>query len=108
MSRKVRLVIYKSSRSCVNASIIVRHRNVEKLKRKFKGSADDWETLLSHFLLQKQLEGDGAKLLENVRMVYTLKGENIEITIQQDVKGIKASQIRTPPDETSPPVSGLS
>ncbi|KAF2443409.1 hypothetical protein P171DRAFT_432673 [Karstenula rhodostoma CBS 690.94] len=70
----------------------ISHRNISKLKHKFKGTADEWEQVLSHFLLQKQPEGDGAKLLENVRMVYTLKGDNIEITIQQDVKGIKVNQ----------------
>ncbi|KAJ4348753.1 uncharacterized protein N0V89_010131 [Didymosphaeria variabile] len=73
----------------------ISHRNISKLKHKFKGTAEEWEQVLSHFLLEKQPEGDAAKLLENVRMVYALKGENIEITIQQDVKGIKASHTST-------------
>ncbi|KAL1602430.1 hypothetical protein SLS60_005846 [Paraconiothyrium brasiliense] len=78
----------------------ITHRNISKLKHKFKGTAEEWEEVLSHFLLQKQPEGDAAKLLESVRMVYALKGENIEITIQQDVKGIKASHTRTAPGVT--------
>lgn len=75
--------------------IPVSHRTVADLRHKFKGSLDDWEALLSHFLLQKQLQSDGAKLLENVRMVYALKNDSIEIIIQQDIKGIKASQTTT-------------
>ena len=89
---KVRLNIFMSFPSCFDTLIIVTHGNIAKLKHKFKGTPDEWEQVLSHFLLQKQPEADGAKLLENVRMVYALKGDNIEITIQQDVKGIKASQ----------------
>ena len=71
--------------------IPVSHRTIADLRHKFKGSLDDWETLLSHFLLQKQPEADGAKLLESVRIVYALKNDNIDIIIQQDIKGIKAS-----------------
>lgn len=67
------------------------------MKHKFKGSAEDWEEVLSHFLLQKQPEPHSANLLDNVRMVYALKGDNIEITFQQDVKGIKASKTRVSP-----------
>lgn len=79
----------------------ITHRNISKLKHKFKGTAEEWEEVLSHFLLQKQPEGDAAKLLESVRMVYALKGENIEITIQQDVKGIKVNlgEILLPRDD---------
>ena len=75
--------------------IIVSHRNIPKLKRKFKGTADEWEQILSHFLLQTQPAGDD-RLLQNVRMVYALKPDSIEMTIQQDVKGIKASQTTRP------------
>ncbi|KAL5390351.1 hypothetical protein DPSP01_001921 [Paraphaeosphaeria sporulosa] len=79
----------------------ISHRNISKLKHKFKGTADEWEQVLSHFLLQKQPAGDNAKLLENVRMVYALKGDNIEITIQQDVTGIKMNlgEILLPRDD---------
>lgn len=83
-----------SFRSFFDASTIVSHRNISQLKRKFKGTADEWEEVLSHFLLQKQPEGTKAQLLEHVRMVYALKGDDIEITIQQNVKGIKASRTR--------------
>ncbi|KAF1965878.1 hypothetical protein BU23DRAFT_560735 [Bimuria novae-zelandiae CBS 107.79] len=79
----------------------ISHRNISKLKHKFKGSAEDWEAVLSHFLLQKVPEGDSARLLEHVRMVYALKSEGIEITIQQDVKGIKVNlgEILLPKDD---------
>lgn len=96
MSPKVRFNRLMPRHSFVDAFVIVSHRNISKLKQKFKGTADEWELVLSHFLLQQQPEGDGAKLLQNVRMVYALKGENIDITIQQDVKGIKESRTRSP------------
>ena len=92
MSRKVRLYRLASFRSSFDASSIVSHHNISKLKHKFKGPADDWETILSHFLLQKQPGADDAKLLDNVRMVYALKDDSIDIIVQQDVKGIKASR----------------
>lgn len=78
--------------SCFDPSFLVSHGTISALRHKFKGSAEDWEAILSHFLLQKQPEGDAAKVLENVRVVYALKGDNIEIIIQQDIKGIKVSQ----------------
>jgi hypothetical protein len=85
-----------SFRPLFDASITVAHHNIAKLKHKFKGTPDEWEQVLSHFLLQKQPEGDTAKLLDNVRIVYALKGETVEIVIQQDVKGIKAGQTGAP------------
>ncbi|KAF2250491.1 hypothetical protein BU26DRAFT_264273 [Trematosphaeria pertusa] len=79
----------------------IKHRNIAKLKHKFKGTDHEWETVLFHFLLQKQPEGDGARILENVRMVYALKGDNIEISVRQDVKGIKVTlgEILLPRDD---------
>ncbi|KAF2016491.1 hypothetical protein BU24DRAFT_422829 [Aaosphaeria arxii CBS 175.79] len=68
----------------------IRHRDIGKLKKhNFKGSDQDWETLLSYFLLQKQPEGDQAKVLDDVRVAYTIKAEKLEITIHKDVQGIK-------------------
>jgi hypothetical protein len=102
MSRTVRSKRLASFRPLFDASITVSHRNISKLKHKFKGTPEEWEQLLSHFLLQTQPEEDTAKLLENVRMVYALKGGNVEIVIQQDVKGIKASQTSTPLERLVP------
>ncbi|KAF1945292.1 hypothetical protein EJ02DRAFT_369615 [Clathrospora elynae] len=69
----------------------ITHRNLAKLKHKFKGSDDEWVTVLSHFLLQKQPESGQAGILHGVRMVYTLKKDNLELTFRQDVQGIKVT-----------------
>ncbi len=69
----------------------VKQRDLPKLIQKFKGSDAEWEAVLARFLLQKQPSPDQAKLLEGVRMVYTLKKDNLEISIRQDIQGIKAS-----------------
>jgi hypothetical protein len=59
------------------------------LKRKFKGTDDEWATVLSHFLLQQPPEEGYAGILDGVRMVYTLKKKNLELSFRQDVQGIK-------------------
>jgi hypothetical protein len=59
------------------------------LKRKFKGTDDEWATVLSHFLLQQPPEEGHAGILDGVRMVYTLKKKNLELSFRQDVQGIK-------------------
>ncbi|KAF2791458.1 hypothetical protein K505DRAFT_351282 [Melanomma pulvis-pyrius CBS 109.77] len=69
----------------------IKQRNVGKLKNKFKGSDAEWEAILSHFLLQKQPEGDAAAILDGVRMVSSIKGESLEISIRKDVQGIKVT-----------------
>ena len=70
----------------------VKQSQLPKLKQKFKGTNAEWEAVLAHFLLQKQLGPDQANLLEGVRMVYTLKKNGLEVSIRQDVKGIKVRQ----------------
>lgn len=67
----------------------MQHRHVGKLKHKFKGTDKEWETLLCHFLLQKHPEGAEASILENVRMIYTVKNEELLVSFRQDVRGIK-------------------
>lgn len=59
------------------------------MKTKFKGDDDEWAQILSHFLLQKLPED--VKLLEGVRVVYTLSNDALKIAILQDIRGIKAS-----------------
>jgi hypothetical protein len=59
------------------------------LKHKFKGSDDEWATVLSHFLLQQQPEKGHAGILDGVRMVYALKKGKLELSFRQDVQGIK-------------------
>jgi hypothetical protein len=61
------------------------------LKHKFKGSDDEWAAVLSHFLLQQQPEEGHADILDGVRMVYTLKSNNLELSFRHDVQGIKVS-----------------
>jgi hypothetical protein len=65
------------------------------LRHKYKGTDKEWETLLSHFLLQTQPEGGDASILDNVRIVYTLQNDELTISFRQDVKGIKVC-IRPP------------
>ena len=72
----------------------VKQSQLPKLKHKFKGTNAEWEAVLAHFLLQKQLGPEQANLLEGVHMVYILKKDNLEVSIRQHVQGIKA---RHPP-----------
>ncbi|KAF2118928.1 hypothetical protein BDV96DRAFT_487682 [Lophiotrema nucula] len=68
----------------------IEHSNIGRLKHKFKGSNHEWEAILSHFLLQKQPERKHASALENVNLVYALKEKSLELSIRQNVQGIKA------------------
>jgi hypothetical protein len=70
----------------------VKQSQLPTLKHKFKGTNAEWEAVLAHFLLQKQLGPDQANLLEGVRMVYTLKRDGLEVSIRQHVQGIKVRQ----------------
>lgn len=68
----------------------VKHRNISKLRKpKNRLSDDEWEALLSHFLLQIQPEAAQAKVLEGVRVMYSLEGEQLEVSFRKDVDGIK-------------------
>jgi len=71
----------------------VKQSQLPQMKHKFKGSDADWEAVLAYFLLQKQLDPAHANLLEGVRMVYALKKDNLEVSIRQDVQGIKVRQL---------------
>jgi hypothetical protein len=68
----------------------VKQSQLPKLKHKFKGTNAEWEAVLAYFLLQKQLGPGQVNLLEGVRMVYTLKKDDLEVSVRQDVQGIKA------------------
>jgi hypothetical protein len=59
------------------------------LKHKFKGSNDEWATVLSYFLLQQQPAKEHVGLLEGVRLVYALKKDDLEIYVRQDVEGFQ-------------------
>ncbi|KAF3041542.1 hypothetical protein E8E12_006687 [Didymella heteroderae] len=69
----------------------IKQSQLPKLKHKFKGTNKDWEAVLAHFLLQKQPGPDQTNLLEGVRMVYNLKKGGLEVSIRQDVQGIKVT-----------------
>ncbi|KAF3045379.1 hypothetical protein E8E11_003638 [Didymella keratinophila] len=69
----------------------IKQSQLPKLKHKFKGTNAEWEAVLAHFLLQKQLGPDQVNLLEGVRMVYTLKKDGLEVSVRQDVQGIKVT-----------------
>jgi hypothetical protein len=79
-------------RDCYAYMGAVKQSELPKLKQKFKGTNAEWEAVLAHFLQQKQLGPDQANLLEGVRMVYTLKKDGLEVSIRQDVQGIKVRQ----------------
>lgn len=64
------------------------------MKHKFKGTDREWEAILCYFLLQKHPEEGHARIFDNVRMIYTLKKDNLEVSIQQDVRGIKVGMHR--------------
>ena len=72
----------------------IKRRNLGKLKHKFKGSDDEWAIILSHFLLQKQPDQKQTGLLDDVRMLYTIKGNGLELSIRQDIQGIKVSGLK--------------
>ncbi|KAL1655009.1 hypothetical protein SLS61_002317 [Didymella pomorum] len=78
-------------RDCYAYMGAVKQSELPKLKQKFKGTNAEWEAVLAHFLQQKQLGPDQANLLEGVRMVYTLKKDGLEVSIRQDVQGIKVT-----------------
>ena len=79
-------------RGCYANMGAVKQSELPKLKQKFKGTNAEWEAVLAHFLLQKRLGPDQANLLECVRMVYALKKDGLEVSIRQDVQGIKVRQ----------------
>jgi hypothetical protein len=78
-----------SHRHALSNHTPVQHRDLGKLKHKFKGSNDEWATVLSYFLLQQQPEIEHLHLLEGARLVYALKKNDLEISVRQDVQGIK-------------------
>ncbi|KAI4923887.1 hypothetical protein J4E85_008044 [Alternaria conjuncta] len=79
----------------------ITHRNLASLKHKFKGSDDEWAAVVSHFLLQQQPEIGQTDILDGVRMVYTLKNKNLELSFRQDVGNIKVTlgEIVLPEDD---------
>ncbi|KAF1363853.1 hypothetical protein EJ07DRAFT_151938 [Lizonia empirigonia] len=79
----------------------IKQSQLPKLKHKFKGTNAEWETVLAHFLLQKQVRPDQANILDGVRMVYTLKNDNLEVSFRQDVHGINVTwgEIVLPKDD---------
>ncbi|KAL6702890.1 hypothetical protein ACN47E_000852 [Coniothyrium glycines] len=67
------------------------HRNLGKLKHKYKGSDEEWATILAHFLLEQQPEHGLNGILDGVGIVYTLRKKNLELSIRKDVQGIKVT-----------------
>ncbi|KAI8943848.1 hypothetical protein NX059_001820 [Plenodomus lindquistii] len=79
----------------------IKQRNLGKLKQKFKGTDDEWTTVLSYFLLQTPPPRDQVKILEGVRLVYVLENDNLQLSIRQDIGDIKVTlgEITLPLDE---------
>lgn len=74
---------------------IVKQSQLPKLKHKFKGTNAEWEAIVAHFLLQKQPSPDQTNLLDGVRIVYDLEKDDLEVSIRQDVQGIKVRRKTT-------------
>ncbi|PVI03936.1 hypothetical protein DM02DRAFT_625458 [Periconia macrospinosa] len=74
----------------------VKHANIAELKHKFKGTSQEWEAILSHFLLHQV-----AILAHDVRFVYSLRSNSLRLSFQQNVKGIKVilGEILLPRDD---------
>ncbi|CBX90586.1 hypothetical protein LEMA_P067120.1 [Plenodomus lingam JN3] len=79
----------------------IQQRNLGKLKQKFKGSDDEWLTLLSYFLLQTPPREEQIQILAGVRLVYVLNSGSLELSIRQDIGDIKVTlgEITLPLDE---------
>ncbi|KAF2182715.1 hypothetical protein K469DRAFT_728344 [Zopfia rhizophila CBS 207.26] len=69
----------------------ISHRDIGQLKRNFKGSNEEWEAILSHFLLQKQPEGENTNILNDINLVNSTDDNEIRLIIRRDVKGIKVT-----------------
>ncbi|KAF2274265.1 uncharacterized protein EI97DRAFT_435358 [Westerdykella ornata] len=67
----------------------LKKRNIGALKH--KASTDEWEAIVSHFLLQKPLGKKQEDLLQNVRIEYTLTKDQVHVTLRRDVQGIKVT-----------------
>lgn len=88
MLPQVRLLQYRLHFRLLTV-VVVKQRDIGGLKKK-AATDKEWEFLLSHFLLQEQPEGDKARFLDNVHMVYSPeKGGNVQLVIRRDVQGIK-------------------
>lgn len=84
----------------------LKQRKIGRLKN--KATDDEWEVIMSYFLLQEHPEADKAGILENVRIEYSLVGENVHLVIRRDVQGIKQTlgqiELERDPDEEMDPV----
>lgn len=73
------------------ATLVQHHKLGQLRKKKYNGSDDEWEAVLSHFLLQTQPEDKHAKALDGLHMVYSMKDDDIVLVIRKDVENIKVS-----------------
>lgn len=66
----------------------IEQRRISKLRvdKRYNGSAEEWDAVLSHQFLQKNLEGEHAKAADGVEVVSSLVNENeLKIVIQKHV-----------------------
>lgn len=75
----------------VYVATLQHHKLGQLRKKKYNGSDDEWEAVLSHFLLQTQPEDKHAKALDGLHMVYSMKDDDIVLVIRKDVENIKVT-----------------
>lgn len=66
----------------------IEQRRISKLRidKRYNGSAEEWDAVLSHQFLQKSLEGEHAKAADGVEVVSSLVSEDeLKIVIQKHV-----------------------
>ncbi|KAF2826523.1 hypothetical protein CC86DRAFT_370489 [Ophiobolus disseminans] len=66
----------------------VQQCNLTKLTHNFKGSDEDWATVVSHLLLRQPGTSTTAAILNGVHLVYALK-DDLRLSFRRDVQGIK-------------------
>src|SRR4051794_7674138 len=91
MLPQVRLLQYRLH-FLILTVVIVKQRDIGQLKKK-AATDEEWEFILSHFLLQEQPGGEKARCLDNVHMEYSPeKSGNVQLIIRRDVQGIKVGE----------------
>ncbi|CAI6333851.1 unnamed protein product [Periconia digitata] len=75
----------------------IKHNEIGDLVTKYKGSSQEWEHVLSHFLLHQD-----TPLAHDVHFVYTLLADSLKLSFQQHVEGIKVTlgEIVLPMDDS--------
>ena len=52
----------------------------------------EWESILRSTLLQRPVDGDDAKVLENVEIVASVSDQRLKLTVRKNIQGITVSR----------------